>query len=190
MPRKRTRTPTQIDETQSKFHCEEAKVRYKSIFKNQQVHPKKDFTLKETKILANVKKTGYSQGTITDWDLYRVAGDSVLQQRVEESKYPEEEEEDPTEFEPKQSAEVPDKVELMEPKAEPDNKTSINPRAEPMCRNTLQPPHAHHHCRALSSTYATAEHQTIISARIAPLSPLYMPAKMQLTVKIGILYLF
>ncbi|KAH1057229.1 hypothetical protein J1N35_035294 [Gossypium stocksii] len=33
----------------------------------------------KAEILANVKKTGYSQGTITDWDLYRIAGDSVLQ---------------------------------------------------------------------------------------------------------------
>ncbi|KAK5818937.1 hypothetical protein PVK06_023887 [Gossypium arboreum] len=33
----------------------------------------------KAEILANVRKTGYSQGTITDWDLYRVAGDSILQ---------------------------------------------------------------------------------------------------------------
>ncbi|KAH1122087.1 hypothetical protein J1N35_005247, partial [Gossypium stocksii] len=33
----------------------------------------------KAKILANVKKTGYSQGTITDLDLYRITGDSVLQ---------------------------------------------------------------------------------------------------------------
>ncbi|KAH1039844.1 hypothetical protein J1N35_041587 [Gossypium stocksii] len=39
------------------------------------------------------KKTGYSQGTITDWDLYRIAGDSVLRQQDE---YPEEEDDDPT----------------------------------------------------------------------------------------------
>ncbi|KAK5802726.1 hypothetical protein PVK06_030344 [Gossypium arboreum] len=32
----------------------------------------------KAKILANVKKTGYSQVTITDWDLYQIAGDSVL----------------------------------------------------------------------------------------------------------------
>ncbi|KAH1107790.1 hypothetical protein J1N35_011558, partial [Gossypium stocksii] len=30
----------------------------------------------KAKILANVKKTGYSQGIIIDWDLYRLAGDS------------------------------------------------------------------------------------------------------------------
>ncbi|KAK5794334.1 hypothetical protein PVK06_035558 [Gossypium arboreum] len=33
----------------------------------------------KAKILVNIKKTGYSQGTITDWDLYRIAEDSVLQ---------------------------------------------------------------------------------------------------------------
>ncbi|KAH1107450.1 hypothetical protein J1N35_011218 [Gossypium stocksii] len=48
MPHKRTRASTQIDETQNKFHCEEAKARYKSIFKNQQIHPEKGFTLKES----------------------------------------------------------------------------------------------------------------------------------------------
>ncbi|KAK5833467.1 hypothetical protein PVK06_017303 [Gossypium arboreum] len=32
------------------------------------------------KILENIKKTCYSQDTITDWNLYRVAGESVLQQ--------------------------------------------------------------------------------------------------------------
>ncbi|KAH1122086.1 hypothetical protein J1N35_005246 [Gossypium stocksii] len=258
MPRKTTCSSTQIDETQNKFHCEEAKVRYESIFKNQQMHLEKGFTLKESnyrdfmarirqvaeafnwelfcekrpsvdeelvrefyanltsseltevlvrgikipitsntineffelpdfendeyssllskikpknlqeileeltvlgskwtvskqgihtcrreyltplaktidvgkiilremwncvvrrsglayfpftitimclkaKILANVNKIGYSQGPITDWDLCRVAGDSVLQQRVEESEDPEEEAKDvPTEIE-------------------------------------------------------------------------------------------
>ncbi|KAH1122054.1 hypothetical protein J1N35_005214 [Gossypium stocksii] len=47
MPRKRTHASAQIDETQNKFHYEEAKVRYESIFKNQQTHPEKDFTLKQ-----------------------------------------------------------------------------------------------------------------------------------------------
>ncbi|KAH1106974.1 hypothetical protein J1N35_010742 [Gossypium stocksii] len=32
----------------------------------------------KAKILANIKKTRYSHGTITDWDLFGVAGDSVL----------------------------------------------------------------------------------------------------------------
>ena len=48
MPRKRTRVFSQIDESQNKFHCEEAKVRYESIFKNQQMHQEKGFTLKES----------------------------------------------------------------------------------------------------------------------------------------------
>ncbi|KAH1129799.1 hypothetical protein J1N35_001177 [Gossypium stocksii] len=47
MPRKRTRASAQIDKTQNKFHCEESKVRYESIFKNQQMHIEKGFTLKE-----------------------------------------------------------------------------------------------------------------------------------------------
>ncbi|KAK5819781.1 hypothetical protein PVK06_024804 [Gossypium arboreum] len=46
MPRKRTRTSSQIEETQSKFHFVEAKVRYESTYKNQQMHPEKGFTLK------------------------------------------------------------------------------------------------------------------------------------------------
>ncbi|KAK8314761.1 hypothetical protein V6Z12_D01G192900 [Gossypium hirsutum] len=277
MPRNRTRASAQIDESQNKFHYEEAKARYESIFKNQKMHPEKGFTLKESnyigfmarirqvaetlnwelfcekrpsvdeelvrefygnltsseltevpvrgikvpitsnainkffelpnfendeysslmsnidpenflmpsshgttislkrmillysiltgktinvgkiilreiwncairhssfgpayfpftitimclkaKILANVKKTGYSQGTITDWDLYRIAEDSVVLQRVEESEDPKKEEEkDPTEIEPVQSDEVTDKVETIEPEAELDIKTSM-----------------------------------------------------------------
>ncbi|KAK5824798.1 hypothetical protein PVK06_019582 [Gossypium arboreum] len=58
----------------------------------------------KAKILTNVKKTGYSEIPITDWDLYQIAGESVLQQRVQESEDPEEEEKDPT----MQLAEVPD----------------------------------------------------------------------------------
>ncbi|KAK5775161.1 hypothetical protein PVK06_043030 [Gossypium arboreum] len=84
----------------------------------------------EAEILANVKKTWYSQGTITDLDLYRVAGGSVLQQRVAKSEDPDEEEEDPIEIEPIQSAEVPYKVEPIEPEIEPDDETSIF-RAQP-----------------------------------------------------------
>ncbi|KAK5811869.1 hypothetical protein PVK06_027249 [Gossypium arboreum] len=221
MPRKRTCACAQIDETQNKFHCEEAKARYESIFKNQQMHPEKGFTLKESNykdfmvricqvaenlnwelfcekrpsvdkelvhefyanltsreltevpvrgikvpitskaineffalldfkndeysyLMNNIKPEickkfsknlqfqvlselfqTYSQGTITDWDLYQITGDSVLQLRIEESEDPEEEEEDPIEIERMQSAEVPDKVEPMEPKVEPDDKTSI-----------------------------------------------------------------
>ena len=82
----------------------------------------------KAEILANVKKTRYTQGTITEWDLYWVAGDSVLQQRVEESEEPEEpdEEKDPT----MQSFEVLDKVESVEAEAKPDAETSIF-RAQP-----------------------------------------------------------
>ncbi|KAH1107284.1 hypothetical protein J1N35_011052 [Gossypium stocksii] len=70
-----------------------------------------------TEVLAReIKKTRYSQGTIIDWDLYRVVGDFILQQQVEKSKDPEEEEEDPTEIEP----EAPDEAEPMEPEIEPD----------------------------------------------------------------------
>ncbi|KAK5835944.1 hypothetical protein PVK06_011668 [Gossypium arboreum] len=61
-------------------------------------------------------------------DLYRIAGESILQQRVQESEDPEEEEEDPI----MQSAEVPYKAEPMEPKAEPDAKTSMF-RAQSPC---------------------------------------------------------
>ncbi|KAH1039860.1 hypothetical protein J1N35_041603 [Gossypium stocksii] len=79
----------------------------------------------KAKILANVRKTRYSQGTITNWDLYQIAGDSILQQRIKESEDSEEEKEDPIEIEPMQSTEVPDKVEPMEPKVEPDIETSM-----------------------------------------------------------------
>ncbi|KAH1056049.1 hypothetical protein J1N35_034114 [Gossypium stocksii] len=78
----------------------------------------------KAKILANIKKTGYSPGTITDWDLYQIAGDSILQQRVKESEELKKEE-DPTEIESLQSAEIPDKVEPMEPEAELDVTTPM-----------------------------------------------------------------
>ncbi|KAK5811743.1 hypothetical protein PVK06_027109 [Gossypium arboreum] len=68
-----------------------------------------------------------------DGDLYQIAGDSILQQRLEESEDLEDkEEEDPTEIESVQSAEVLNKVEPMEPEAEPDVKTSMF-RAQPPC---------------------------------------------------------
>ncbi|KAH1056036.1 hypothetical protein J1N35_034101 [Gossypium stocksii] len=74
----------------------------------------------KAKIFPNVTKTGYSEGTITDWDFYRVAGDSVLQQLVELSNNPHEEEEDPTKIEPMQSAEIPSKEKPIEPITELD----------------------------------------------------------------------
>ncbi|KAK5802573.1 hypothetical protein PVK06_030177 [Gossypium arboreum] len=76
----------------------------------------------KAKILTNVKKTSYSQGTITDWDLYQIARDSFED--------PEEEEEDPTEIEPMQSADIHNRVEPMEPKAKPDVENSML-RAQP-----------------------------------------------------------
>ncbi|KAH1073474.1 hypothetical protein J1N35_025802 [Gossypium stocksii] len=79
----------------------------------------------KAEIHANVKKTGYNQGTITDWDLYRIAGDSILQQQDEKNEDPEEEEDDPTENEPVQEAEIPNETEPMEPEVEPEFETSM-----------------------------------------------------------------
>ncbi|KAK5839089.1 hypothetical protein PVK06_007849 [Gossypium arboreum] len=42
MSHKRTRASAQIDESKNKFHCEEAKLRYESVFKNQKMHLEKD----------------------------------------------------------------------------------------------------------------------------------------------------
>ncbi|KAH1046847.1 hypothetical protein J1N35_037631, partial [Gossypium stocksii] len=77
--------------------------------------------------LVNILRNIATNITIIDWELYRIAGDSVLQQRVEESEDPKEEEkeEDPTKIEPLQSVETPDKAEPMEPEAEPDVTTPI-----------------------------------------------------------------
>ncbi|KAH1098424.1 hypothetical protein J1N35_015345 [Gossypium stocksii] len=70
------------------------------------------YSILTAEILANVKKTGYSLGTITDWDLYRIARDFVLQQQDEDPK--EEEDDDPTENESVQKAEIPDEAEPTE----------------------------------------------------------------------------
>ncbi|KAH1055984.1 hypothetical protein J1N35_034049 [Gossypium stocksii] len=96
------------------------------------------------------KEDRYSQGTITDWDLYRAAGDSILQQRVEESEDPEKEEDYPTEIEPEQSAKVPNEVEPMEPEAEPDIETSMfkTPSPSPDLRDELS--------KLMDITYAMA----------------------------------
>ncbi|KAK5772163.1 hypothetical protein PVK06_048439 [Gossypium arboreum] len=61
------------------------------------------------------------KGIIIDWDLYRIDGESILQQQVEESEDHKEEEEDPT----MQSAEFLDKAGPMEPEAEPNVETSM-----------------------------------------------------------------
>ncbi|XP_040944258.1 enoyl-CoA hydratase 2, peroxisomal [Gossypium hirsutum] len=105
MPSKRTHASTQIVETQNKFHCEEAKVRYRSIFKNQQMHLERGFTLKESN--------------------YRDFMARIRQQRVEESEDLEEAEDDPTEIPPEQSIEVPNEAKPMEQEAKPDIKTSM-----------------------------------------------------------------
>ncbi|KAK5839813.1 hypothetical protein PVK06_008653 [Gossypium arboreum] len=82
----------------------------------------------KAEILANIRKTGYSKGTIMDWEIYRVAGDSVLQKQVEVNEELEDpdKEENPT----VQSFEVPDKVESVEPEVEPNAETSMF-RAQP-----------------------------------------------------------
>ncbi|KAK5811823.1 hypothetical protein PVK06_027196 [Gossypium arboreum] len=164
MPRKRTRACAQIDETQNKFHCKEARARYESIFKNQQMHPGKGFTLKES----NYKDFMESIRQVTEalnclWIKVPITSNAINEyfelpdfenenysslmsniklenykkflrnlqfQQIEESEDLEEEEEDPTEIEPKQSAKVLDKVEPMEPEIEPDDETSIF-RAQP-----------------------------------------------------------
>ncbi|KAH1073053.1 hypothetical protein J1N35_025381 [Gossypium stocksii] len=120
MPHKRARAFTQIDEIQNKFHSEEAKVRYDSIFKNQQMHPEKGFTLKESKyrdFMARIRQVAEA----LNWELFYEKN----QQRVQETKDPKEAEDDPTEIEPEQSAKVPNEAEPMEPEAEPDIETSM-----------------------------------------------------------------
>ncbi|KAK5811929.1 hypothetical protein PVK06_027317 [Gossypium arboreum] len=146
MPRKRTRASAQIDKTQNKFYCEEARVRYESIFKNQQMHPEKGFTLKESNYRDFMASICQVAETL-NWGLFcekRLSMDKELvhefyadltssemtevpvhgiKQRVEVGEEPEDpdEEEDLT----MQSFEVLDKVESMEPEVEPDAKTSI-----------------------------------------------------------------
>ncbi|KAH1031478.1 hypothetical protein J1N35_043652 [Gossypium stocksii] len=69
MPYKRTRASTQIDETQNKFHSEEAKVKYESILKNQQMHPEKGFTLKESNykdFMARIRQVAEA----LNWELF------------------------------------------------------------------------------------------------------------------------
>ncbi|KAH1097036.1 hypothetical protein J1N35_013957 [Gossypium stocksii] len=146
MPRKRTRASAQTDVKQNKFHCEEAKVRCESILKNQQMHPGKGFTLKEsnyTNFMARIRQVAEA----LNWELFSekrpILGSKwtvskqgihtcrreyltpLAKQQVEERKDPEEEQDDPTEIEPEQSTEVLDEVEPMEPEPEPDTETSM-----------------------------------------------------------------
>ncbi|KAK5770977.1 hypothetical protein PVK06_047144 [Gossypium arboreum] len=81
MPRKRTRFYDQIDETQNKFHCEEAKARYESIFKNQQMHPEKGFTLKESNykdLMARIRQVAET----LNWELFSENKPSVDEELV------------------------------------------------------------------------------------------------------------
>ncbi|KAK5785565.1 hypothetical protein PVK06_040161 [Gossypium arboreum] len=146
MSHKRTHASIQIDETQNKFHCEEAKVRYESIFKNQQMHLEKGFTLKESNYKDFMARIHHIVETF-NWELFCEKSLSVdkelvrkfyenltssemtevpvlvIKQQVERSEEPEnpDEEDDPT----MQSFEVLDKVESVEPEAEPNAETSI-----------------------------------------------------------------
>ncbi|KAH1063677.1 hypothetical protein J1N35_028664 [Gossypium stocksii] len=83
MPCKRTRASAQIDETQNKFHYEEAKVRYESIFKNQQMHPKKGFTSKESNyrdFMARIRQVAEA----LNWELFCEKRPSVDEELVRE----------------------------------------------------------------------------------------------------------
>ncbi|KAK5839709.1 hypothetical protein PVK06_008539 [Gossypium arboreum] len=83
MPHKRTRACAQIDETQNKFHCEETKARYESIFKNQQIHPEKGFTLKESNykdIMAHICQLVET----LNWELFCEKRPSVDEELVRE----------------------------------------------------------------------------------------------------------
>ncbi|KAH1082873.1 hypothetical protein J1N35_022634 [Gossypium stocksii] len=83
MPRKRTHASAQIDETQNKFHYEEAKVRYESIFKNQQMHLEKGFTLKESNykdFMARIRQVTEA----LNWELFCEKKPSVDEELVRE----------------------------------------------------------------------------------------------------------
>ncbi|KAK5833836.1 hypothetical protein PVK06_017699 [Gossypium arboreum] len=83
MPRKRTHASAQIDETQNKFHCEEAKAIYESIFKNYQMHPKKGFTLKESNykdFMAGIRQVAKT----LSWELFCEKRPSVDEELVRE----------------------------------------------------------------------------------------------------------
>ncbi|KAH1083164.1 hypothetical protein J1N35_022925 [Gossypium stocksii] len=69
MPRKRTRASTQINKSQNKFHCEETKARYESIFKNQLMHLEKGFTLKESNYIDFMARIRQVAEAI-NWELF------------------------------------------------------------------------------------------------------------------------
>ncbi|KAK5825671.1 hypothetical protein PVK06_020529 [Gossypium arboreum] len=69
MPRKRTHAYVQVEESQNKFHCEEAKTRYDSVLMNQQMLREKGFTLKEsnyTDFMARIQKIAKA----LNWELF------------------------------------------------------------------------------------------------------------------------
>ncbi|KAH1129615.1 hypothetical protein J1N35_000993 [Gossypium stocksii] len=151
MPRKRTHASTQIEESQNKFHCEEAKARYKGIFKNQQMHPEKGFTLKESKpsvdeelvreFYANLISSELTEVSVRGikvpitsnainefFELPDFKNDeySSLMSHIESKNLQEILEElTVQEIEPMQSAKIPDKVEPMEPVTKRDIATSM-----------------------------------------------------------------
>ncbi|KAH1047039.1 hypothetical protein J1N35_037823 [Gossypium stocksii] len=83
MPHKRTRASAQIDETQNKFHCEEAKLRYESIFKNQQMHLEKGFTLKESNCRDFMERIRQVTEAL-NWELFCAKRPSVDEELVRE----------------------------------------------------------------------------------------------------------
>ncbi|KAK5775702.1 hypothetical protein PVK06_043633 [Gossypium arboreum] len=83
MPHKRNRAYAQIDETQNKFHCEEAKARYESIFKNQKMHPEKGFTLRKSNykdFIAHIHQVAEA----LNWELFCEKRPSVDEELVHE----------------------------------------------------------------------------------------------------------
>ncbi|KAK5811774.1 hypothetical protein PVK06_027143 [Gossypium arboreum] len=81
MLHKRTPACTQIDETQNKFHYDEAKARYESIFKNHQMHPGKGFTLKESNykdFMAHIRQVAEA----LNWELFCEKRPSVDEELV------------------------------------------------------------------------------------------------------------
>ncbi|KAH1031649.1 hypothetical protein J1N35_043823, partial [Gossypium stocksii] len=54
---------------QKNFYYEEAKVRYESIFENQQMHPNKGFTLKESNYRDFMPRI-YQVAEALNWELF------------------------------------------------------------------------------------------------------------------------
>ncbi|KAK5842402.1 hypothetical protein PVK06_004754 [Gossypium arboreum] len=83
MPRRTTCASIQIDESQNKFHYEEAKARYESIFKNQQMHPEKSYTLKESNYIDFMARIRQVAETF-NWKLFSKKRLSVDEELVRE----------------------------------------------------------------------------------------------------------